>query len=110
MATYRPRRSAKDWQTLIQQQARSELSVKEFCTEHDLGYSSFQNWKSKLGALASTHNSDDIAAAYPPAFIELTNPGVQRDKAEAALVQASPTWLAELDLGSGICLRIARPA
>ena len=106
MATYRPRRSAKDWQTLIHQQARSELSAKDFCTQHDLGYQSFQNWKSKLASQAPTFES---MTARQPRFIELTNPSIHGEMGEAERLPASPNWLAELDLGNGVYLRVARP-
>ncbi len=104
MASHRPRRSAAQWRELIAEQLRSGLSAKQFCAENDLGYPSFQNWKNKLSAERS---AEAAAPDSQAAFIELTSPMIQRLATDNG--SALPVWLVELDLGGGICLRIANP-
>jgi len=89
-----PRRSAKQWQELIDQQLASGLSAPHFCKENNLGYPSFSAWRKRL--TQSTNN-----ASVPPAFVELTTPQKQT-------TPSPPAWTVELDLGSGVCLRIAQ--
>ena len=45
---HRIRRSAQQWKLLIQEQERSHLSQKAFCSENDLSYPSFTKWRQKL--------------------------------------------------------------
>lgn len=107
MAAYRRRRSAAQWQELINEQRTSALSAKQFCTTNNLGYQSFQHWKSKLASEASIGTPAGIDV---PAFVELTGAVVHGTAHKAEHAQPPTEWLAELDLGSGVCLRIARPA
>ena len=104
MAMYRPRRSSAEWQAIIDEQAQSDVSAKRFCAERDIGYPSFLSWKHKLSWAESAGS-----ATGAPAFIELTGPIVHHATREVDDTQPSPGWLAELDLGGGICLRIASP-
>ena len=96
-ASRRPRRTATEWQALILQQAESGLSAKAFCDQHDITYSSFMNWRRRLGDNSSPESGDDSL----PMFVELTKPSGHADPQR--------DWLIELDLGAGIQLRIARP-
>jgi len=96
----RPRRSAAQWQHLISQQAASGLAAPAFCERHDLSYASFIQWRRRL------RESEPSVVAEPPSpqtmpFIELT--------ATRELSCDSEHWLIELDLGSGVQLRIAQP-
>ena len=97
MGTRRPRRSATEWQSLILQQAESGLSAKAFCDQHDITYPSFMNWRRRLGDEVLPESSNESL----PMFVELTKP--------SGHVEAQRNWLIELDLGTGIQLRIARP-
>ena len=89
-----PRRSARQWQELVDQQLASGLSAPHFCKENNLGYPSFSAWRKRL-----TQSTED--ASVSPAFVELTTPQKQTTSNPGA-------WKVELDLGSGMCLRIAQ--
>jgi len=85
------RRSAAQWQAIFSEQAASGLSVKAFCAEREIGYSTFSNWKARLEHLPQS-------ADRQPGFIELSAPEVL----------PSTHWDVEVTLGTDIVLRVAR--
>ena len=86
----RPRRSRTYWARRVTEQAESGLSMRAFCTRHDLALKTFVCWKRKLEAVSSS----------PPAFVELP---------VASPVPASaPGWDIELELADGVRLRLQR--
>ena len=100
MVSRRPRRSATQWQQLIDQQASSGLSAKAFCEQQDIAYTSFINWRRHLGEESA---ATPAVGSQLPEFVELTTP------ANRSGSSASGPWIVELDLGAGIRLRIAQP-
>jgi len=82
-------RSESDWQKLIQQHARSELSVRAFCKQHHIGDGSFYLWRNRLATPV------DEAAAIN--LVDITG---------IVTTEASPRWHIELDLGDGIKLNL----
>ena len=83
----RPRRSADQWQNLIQQHAHSSLSIAEFCRKKNLSTSSFHRWRRVL--------------RYKPGqagFLEVNPP--------PAAENPQTTWLLEMDLPGGGHLRL----
>lgn len=91
-----PRRTAEQWQRLVDQQIQSGLSGAAFCKAEGIKYQSFMNWRTKL-----TQTGD--APASESQFIELT--AAEPDQLHDA---SSSYWLIELDLAPGVQLRIAR--
>jgi len=89
----RTRRSAREWQRLICEQADSGMGQGEFCRQRGLATSSFRNWKRRLEASASP-TEDTIGSA----FVELT----AREPDTGSDVEV------ELELGSGVVLRVRR--
>lgn len=91
-----PRRTAEQWQRIVEQQRQSGLSGAAFCKAEGIKYQSFMNWRTKITQTENVSSSESQ-------FIELTatDPGPSRD---VALSQ----WLIELDLAPGVQLRIAR--
>jgi hypothetical protein len=85
----RARRSGGEWKKLIDAFDRSELSVPAFCDQHQLGYSTFRKWR--------RHLSKPLGAMPETPLIELTR-----------LPSPSPAWDVELELGSGVVLRVRR--
>jgi len=101
----RPRRNATQWQQLIDRQSQSGSSAAAFCRENGLTYASFMYWRSRL-----TGRENNVASSVSdtsPEFIELTD-----DLAGGRSAREDPSSTAslviELDLGSGIQLRISR--
>ena len=92
-----PRRSAAQWQSLINLQSDSGVSVRQFCTERGIGYQSFMQWRKRLSETAA----DSSKAPPEPAFIELTGGD---DPLERSI--RKHTWHIELDVAPGIQLRI----
>lgn len=98
---HRPRRTASQWNQIVEAQQASGLSAPKFCQEKQISYPSFMNWRKKLAD--STPNADKKL----PTFIELTQ---QPDTTSPATVdsQDKQPLRIELDLGAGIHLRICR--
>lgn len=88
------RRSATQWQALVEEQERSALSAPQFCKEKDLGYASFCQWRKRLSHSTVT----EVIAELPP-FLAVDPPTEKRD---------SPQWVVELQLSPDIVLRIDR--
>jgi hypothetical protein len=93
------RRTKDDWKALIQQQADSQLSVAEFCQQHNLGQTYFYKRKSDLKRLSK--------ASPKEAFIKVSKPNIKSSQNLAIRMQyqqsrisvpvsVSPLWLAEL--------------
>jgi len=83
------RRSPNDWQQLIDEQARSDLSQSAFCATHALSLTSFRHWKQRLAA----------APSPSPNWLDL-GPLHERP--------AAVGWDIALELGDGLCLRLRR--
>ncbi len=83
-----PRRTAAQWQAIIDQQAHSSLSIAEFCRKKNLSVSSFHRWRRLL-----RHKSQD------PGFLELTAPLCDAEDSRAS-------WFLEVDLPGGGHLRL----
>lgn len=97
---YTPRRTAAQWHQIVEAQRASGLSAPTFCTQKDISYPSFTNWRKKLALSTST------ADATLPTFIELTpEPDVT---ASVTTVADTQPLTIELDLGAGVHLRIYR--
>ncbi|MDB4224163.1 IS66 family insertion sequence element accessory protein TnpB [Granulosicoccus sp.] len=86
------RLKAKQWQSLVEDQAQSGLSATEFCKEYQIGYASFCAWRKRLSQ--PTTNS-----AVEPTFVELTPPD---------LPSIAQPWAVELQVGENLVLRIAK--
>ena len=95
-SVHRIRRSAEQWQDLINEQARSGLSQADFCEREQVALSTFTNWKRRLsGKVGPTSAAEQETATSP--WIDL-----------GAVSGKEPGWDIELDLGGGVCLRLRR--
>ncbi|MDP5210707.1 IS66 family insertion sequence element accessory protein TnpB [Microbulbifer sp. 2205BS26-8] len=93
--TLRPRRSAQQWQALIEKWQASATSAKQFCSEQAIGYASFCQWRKRLSAPDKNTRQDGNMAS---GFIDL-----------AALSSgASPGWEIVLSLGNGVELKLSQ--
>ncbi len=108
MGKKRTRRSAQQWQSLLETQQDSGLSAPAFCKAQGIAYQSFMTWRKRLAP-------SDMSAAVPESsFIELTpsagtKPGESTSMGYTVGASSMPTCI-ELSLGSGIELRITRVA
>jgi len=94
VSTRAPRRTAEQWQALVDQQIQSGLSGAAFCQSEGIKYQSFMNWRTRLS------DSHEMTPKETQ-FVELTAaPQPEED--------SKTDWLIELDLAPGIQLRIAR--
>lgn len=87
----RIRRSVSQWQQIMSQFARSDLSVSAFCAHHAIAQGTFQRWRQKLSAPES-------ASPPPVDWVPVQLPGAQR-------AEERP-WDIELTLPGGVHLRM----
>lgn len=93
--TSRPRRSAEQWQALIEEWQDSGISAAQFCTERAIGYASFCQWRKRLSA--PDKNIEQERKAHP-GFIDLST-----------LSSGSPSgWEIVLSLGNGVELKLSQ--
>lgn len=98
MRTHRPRQSAAQWASIIDQFNRSDLTVEAFCEQRNIAKSTFCKWKHKF---RTQPNSSSTAIATVPAFKE-----VQPIKQKTDEESASLTSVVTLKLGAGVILTI----
>jgi len=91
----RVRRSAGDWQEMLERQRASGLSQAAFCQREGIAVSTFSRWKQRLDAHAKIASEPAVGE---PGWIELP-----------AIGQSTSGWMVELDFGGGVCLRF-KPA
>ena len=104
---YRPHRSARQWQRLVDRQARSSKSAREFCVDQNIGYASFIQWRSRL---ADSGLLTSLILDNAPKFIELSSGLRDHRHHECERIDVTTSMLIEFDLGGGLQLRISRGA
>jgi len=90
----RARRSRAQWRGLLERFAASGQSREEFCREQGLTLSSFDRWRRTLGKTAAGGR----AVTGSPLFLEVT----------PTASGTAGSWDVELELGSGVVLRLRR--
>ena len=96
------RRSASEWRALMRAFSQSGETRAQFCERHGLSLSTFAWWRSHLRR-ESTAVPETIPSTASALFVELA----QEDKPVAAQLAR---WDVELELGSGVFLRVRRSA
>lgn len=87
------RRSADQWQALVEQFEQSGLSARTFCDRHQLGYASFCQWRRRLAGTV-------LAGSKMKAeFLDLSSLG---------MASKESGWQIVLSLGGGVELRLSR--
>ena len=85
------------WQHIFEDQQQSGLTIKKYCEEKKITLSSYYHWKNKLAPIPKK-NISDVTNAGCPDWLPLTIP--------APTANVKPHWDIELDLPSGITLRM----
>lgn len=83
------RRTADQWQTVVNEQRESGLSAPRFCEHHNIGYASFCQWRKRLAE--PNPSSAAFVALEPPMQLPAPSP-----------------WVVELQIGPEVVLRIAK--
>jgi len=84
------RKSREEWVALMAEYEAGDLSQREFCERYEVAYSSFGYWRKQLCSQAT--------ASVLPSEPLLELPSLVSNK--------STEWRVELDLGSGMVLRV----
>lgn len=98
------RRSARDWEHLVEAYQRSGEHRRAFCARHGVSVNTLSWWQWRLrqtGAGARRSNATKRA----PLFVEV-EPADGVDEP----APAPTSWDVELDLGAGMTLRLRRPS
>ena len=94
------RKTPSQWQSLVEQQEQSDLSVPQFCSEYSISSASFYKWRQRLAT------SEPSAATEPaPSFIDLSTLASSRDHQH----ESDKPWHIVLSLGNGVELRLSQP-
>ena len=86
------RRTREQWQQLIDQQSQSELTINEYCTQHQITVSGFYQWRKKLNQSEPTGHDEN--------WLSLPTMKPVADTGE---------WQIELMLPGGVILRMNPP-
>jgi hypothetical protein len=89
-ATKSGRKSREEWVSLMSAYEAGDLSQRDFCRQQGLAYSSFGYWRKQLRSPAERFVPE------PEPLLELS-PFSMADSVD---------WRVELELGSGMCLRL----
>ncbi len=84
------RKSREEWVELMAEYEAGGLSQREFCERHEVAYSTFGYWRKRLRSPVVP-----LQAAAEP-LLELS----------PLTLDATGDWRVELDLGSGVMLRV----
>jgi hypothetical protein len=102
MPSYDPVRLA-HWRALIDEQARSGLTIKAFCQQRQLPKSKFYHWKSVLRSLDSGTPAPAQAQPKPKPLPKSSDTPVS---AVFLPVRVVPDTLVELTLANGVLLKL----
>jgi len=89
---HHPRRTAAEWQQLLEEQQASGSTQKEFCEMRGIRPATFGHWKRKLSTAPSVDQDAESS------WLDLS--------ALTAAGGSPSTWKIELDLGNGVVLRL----
>lgn len=94
------RRTPSQWQSLVDQQKQSDLSVPKFCSEHSISSASFYKWRQRL------ERSEPGSVSKPePSFIDLSS----FSSSSGHPTGVGKSWHIVLSLGNGVELRLSQP-
>jgi hypothetical protein len=97
------RRSASDWQHLVEAYQRSGECRRVFCARHGVAVNTLAWWQWRLRQEKSGAQRSSSAKRVP-LFVEIEPAAATADQA------SSPVgWDVELDVGAGMTLRLRRP-
>ena len=102
-ARHRARRTAAQWQELVERFERAGQSRSKFCAAHGHGLAlrTFDLWRRKLRAAPVEEDHREAL------FVELTSPAQTRTSPPST---GTGSWEVELELGAGMVLRLRRAA
>jgi len=90
------RRTAGQWQALLERQAASGQSIEAFCRSESLTTASFYRWRKQLSQVQGAEQLSNSVPSSPAPFLDLGALGGC----------AGEGWELELALGSGVVLRL----
>ena len=98
------RRTKQQWQVLVEQQAQSGLTTRDFCRQHNIRLQTFYSRRHALGLATPTKRSKKIPTTAPTSqFLQAKlvnhNSSIVMQTREAQLSFSSacdPLWLAKL--------------
>ena len=96
-------RSAEQWRDIINQQAHSQSTIADFCSQQGVSVSGFYLWRRKLADEVLVENHNHSAASVP--FIEFDMASLT-DDASCVATSTQANWAVELQIGPHLTLRV----
>ena len=98
------RRTQREWENLIGEQARSGLSAKEFCQSKSIGLASFYQWRRRLRDGSQSTCTTEQVQTTKESFIDMGRIGL----ADVSTPASVTPWIVTLDLGDNLKLTLQR--
>ena len=95
------RKSLRQWEKLVGEQARSGLSARRFCQAKSIGLASFYQWRRRLGDAGSGSEGGKNSGGR---FIDMG----QIDSSGSSTSTDGNSWVVTLDFGEGVKLTLQR--
>lgn len=93
------RRTQSQWQSLVDQQKQSGLSVPKFCSEQSISAASFYKWRQRLETVGP-----EKVVKPEPSFIDLSS----FSSSSGHQTDVGKPWHIVLSLGNGVELRLSQ--
>lgn len=106
----RQRRGATEWSALIERQATSGLSQRDFCDVQGLPLSTFTYWKRKLARGDAKLPSAEAEAPLFTPIQALPDGDEPQQPVRAEKETGRGGWMLDLDFGDGLRLTLRRVA
>lgn len=85
------------WMELIKAQQKSDLTVAQFCHDHNINRKSFYNWRSKISTLSEMPSFINVQTTMPAISLSKNHIQLYFLNARLSLPNTiSPTWVAAL--------------
>lgn len=104
------RRSASQWQEILERYRAGDQSVSAFCRSEGLALSTFQHWRRVLGSKAGVPRAGQGLVAGRESTAPLFAALSATQATEPSESVTGGRWHVELDLGAGIRLSLRRVA
>lgn len=96
MTKPKPRRTKAQWAKLVQDKSDSNLTIEQYCKQHQVTVASFYAWRAKLKKQSANDNANIAALPNDDWLpIKLSSP-----------TPSASVWDIELDLPRGVTLRM----
>ena len=95
---HKTQRTKSQWKALLGEYTASGLTQTAFCKKHKIATSSLHKWRKKLSGQTESPGTE--------AFIDISEP-LAKARPQQVPSRTAQQWQVELELGSGVVLRVS---